>query len=169
MEKKDNAGRLQKYGVRYKNDMPYKSMSDEEIIKFPIDNFADIETCLFMWTIYSKFKLSLDIIDTWKFKFNSIITWYKHDGPCFKGIYRNTELCLFTYRGKMNLSNKHPLKLHVDSIGTKHSEKPEKFYSMLLKSTPEPRIDIFARKRHIGFDAWGDQVEDEKVGIESYL
>ena len=43
---------------------------------------------------------------------------------------------------------------------TVHSRKPQIFYQMLCRSTPEPRIDVFARKRHYGFDAWGDQVEN---------
>jgi N6-adenosine-specific RNA methylase IME4 len=44
---------------------------------------------------------------------------------------------------------------------TTHSEKPSMFYEILRIRTKEPRIDIFARKRHFGFDAYGDQVETE--------
>lgn len=43
----------------------------------------------------------------------------------------------------------------------KHSQKPDSFYDILKSNTQEPRIDIFARKRHEGFDAYGDQVEKE--------
>lgn len=44
----------------------------------------------------------------------------------------------------------------------KHSEKPDVFYANILKVTNAPRIDIFARKRHYGFDAWGNEVEKQQ-------
>jgi N6-adenosine-specific RNA methylase IME4 len=42
---------------------------------------------------------------------------------------------------------------------TTHSAKPRLFYTILKDRTLEPRIDIFARKRHEGFEAWGNEVE----------
>lgn len=42
-----------------------------------------------------------------------------------------------------------------------HSQKPDEFYEILRRRTPAPRIDIFARRRHFGFDAHGNQVEND--------
>ena len=41
------------------------------------------------------------------------------------------------------------------------------FYDMLLRNTPEPRIDIFSRKKHFGFDSYGNQAENP-VTLEAW-
>ena len=41
-------------------------------------------------------------------------------------------------------------------------------YDMLLHSTLEPRIDIFSRKKHQGFDSWGNECE-EPLTLMSYV
>ena len=38
-----------------------------------------------------------------------------------------------------------------------HSSKPDEFYNLIREMSPEPRIDIFARKSRVGFDTWGDE------------
>ena len=48
----------------------------------------------------------------------------------------------------------------IKEDSTNHSVKPMTFYNLLLRGTPEPRIDIFSRKKHIGFDSYGDQAEE---------
>ena len=147
----------------YKSRLPYKTMSDDQLLDFPIDNFTTKTCLLFLWIVHSKTQLALDMIKRWGFKYYAPITWYKHGGVCRNGIYADVELCLLAYRGKIRESTnfKNPIKLFVDSPSTTHSEKPNKFYNMLLKSTRVPRIDIFARRRHYGFDAYGDQVEPD--------
>ena len=40
-----------------------------------------------------------------------------------------------------------------------HSSKPEEFYELVREMSPEPRIDIFARRNINGFDSWGDEIE----------
>lgn len=42
-----------------------------------------------------------------------------------------------------------------------HSRKPDSFYEILRTNTPEPRIDIFARYRHFGFDSYGNEVQKD--------
>ena len=42
------------------------------------------------------------------------------------------------------------------------SDKSKKvFYNLINEMSPEPRLDVFARKRHDGFESWGLQVEQE--------
>ena len=42
----------------------------------------------------------------------------------------------------------------------KHSEKPDVFYELVMQLLGDfgPRIDLFARKLHTGWDAWGNEI-----------
>ena len=75
-----------------------------------------------------------------------------------QGIFRNSEFVVFGYRGPFNIPFKGrsiPAAFNGRTGG--HSKKPSEFYELLRTKTKPPRIDVFARKRHPGFDAWGDE------------
>ena len=143
--------------------LPYKVMSDKEIAEFPINDFAEDNCDLFMWVTHSKLPAGLDIVKQWGFKYHVLMAWDKAGGVCINGFYRRTELVISAYRGKLgvNVGEGSYLPTLFRQTKTGHSEKPKLFYELLRGRTREPRIDIFARKRHYGFDAWGDQVEQE--------
>jgi len=146
-----------------KEYFPYASMTDSEIINFPINDFADDECDLFLWVTHSKLPFGLEILKTWGFKYHVLLTWDKKNGVGLNGFYRRTEHVLYGYRKRMGVDFKEgtfiPTLFRVSR--TVHSEKPSMFYEILRLRTKEPRIDIFARKRHYGFDAYGDQVETQ--------
>ena len=133
---------------------------DDEIMNFPINNFMQDECSLFMWTTHLKLPVGLEIIKKWNLKYHCLFTWYKNTGLTMRGVFRNSEFVIFGYKGKFPFENKgKPLRTIFEGKTTGHSVKPSEFYEMLRTKTQEPRIDIFARKRHVGFDSWGDQVE----------
>ena len=144
---------------------PYKTMTDEEILAFPIHDFADMTSCdLFLWTIHSKLPFIFrELLPHWGFKYHVLLTWDKLSGMCIKGFYRRTEFVVYGYKGKFGIDFGKGAYLPTifASRPTKHSQKPDVFYERLRHRTREPRIDIFARKRHFGFDAFGDEVENQ--------
>jgi len=142
--------------------MPYKMMSDEEILNFPINNFVEEQGDLFLWTITSKIPFCFELLKKWGFKYMDFIAWDKEIGVPVNGIYRRAEWIIYAYKKKMgiNKSGKFIQTIIREKRG-KHSSKPNSFYKIIKNNTQEPRIDIFARKRHQGFDAWGDEVEEE--------
>lgn len=144
--------------------MPYKVMADVEIEKFPIDEFADNCCDLFLWTTHSKLPFTLKLIEKWGFKYHCLITWDKTNGIGINGFQRRTEMVVYAYRGKMGVirTKGHYIPTLITEKLTTHSTKPNLFYIILKERTLKPRLDIFARRRHDGFDAWGDQVEKEK-------
>ena len=85
-------------------ELPYKTMSLAEIINFPINQFADKNCLLFLWTIQKYIRDSFDIINSWGFKFNSLLAWDKVDGMNHGGFTRNVEFVLFAYRGGYNIN-----------------------------------------------------------------
>src|SRR3990167_10307806 len=145
-----------------KHNLPYKQMTDREILSFNINNFADMESCLFVWSTHLKLPIALKFCESNGFKYHCVLTWHKNTGVTMRGFYRNTELLLFAYRGSFPIENRGksiPLYFHAKTRG--HSVKPNEFYELIKNKTREPRIDVFARKRHEGFDAYGDEVESE--------
>jgi len=141
----------------------YSVMSDAEIMDFPINDFAELECDLFMWATHTKLPAALEIIKQWGFKYHVLMVWDKAGGICLNGFYRRTELVVYGYRGKMGVDSGVGAYLPTlfREAATVHSRKPNIFYTLLRGRTKEPRIDIFARKRHYGFDAYGDQVEKQ--------
>ena len=153
---------------KFSDSLPYSVMSDNELRSFPLNDFAEDDCQLFLWVTHSTLLFGLELLKIWGFKYHCLITWDKMQGVTICGVCRKTELVLYAYKGHQILKLKGvslPTVFRENRAG--HSVKPKLFYELLLKSTPEPRIDIFARKKHYGFDAWGNQV-DETPTLESY-
>ena len=152
--------------------LPYHTMTNTEILNFPIDDFVDRRGCeIFVWTVQSRLQFVLgQLLDKWGFKFQHLFTWKKNGGFTVHGIHFNAEYIVYGYTGKKLIDyNGRAIPSCFSAKRTKrHSEKPAEFYDMLRSKTQEPRIDIFARKRHLGFDAYGDQVQNAVPTIEAY-
>lgn len=136
-------------------------MTDEEIINFPIDSYADDECDLFLWTTNGKLKTALKILENWNFRYSSLLVWNKGDGLNHQGLHYTLEFVLYAYRKRKGLNYYKPLETYFKAKRLRHSQKPDLFYALIRERTQSPRIDIFARKRHYGFDAYGDQVKTQ--------
>jgi len=139
--------------------MPYELMTDEQIINFPIDDFADNNCDLFLWVVQSKIPTAVRLIEKWGFKYHCILTWDKTNGIGLNGFHRKTELVIYAYRGKMGIDRgkgKYIPTLFKEKL-TEHSVKPNIFYNLIRDRTQEPRIDIFNRRKILGFDGWGNE------------
>ena len=145
-------------GGKVRRSPDYDAMSDSEIAAFHIDRFAAPESSLFIWSTHKKIPVALDLLDAWGFNYYFTFTWAKRGGLTMQGIHRSTEFAVFGYRGPYPLPYEAPaLPAVFGGSSGRHSEKPATFYKMLRAKTRPPRIDIFARRRHGGFDSWGDQ------------
>lgn len=155
-------------GTALSTRLVYDTMPAEDIRQFPIDDFAAEECLLFIWVTNGKMgngypiiRFGFELLEEWGFLYHHVITWKKTNPFAFWSPIRSaTEHVLFGYRGKL------PKSYGVmPSIFTapnhRHSEKPARFYQLLRSWTPEPRIDLFARRAHEGFDGWGDEYVGE--------
>ena len=150
--------------------LPYKTMSDADTMALPINSIADDNCQLFMWITQSKLPFGFDLFKAWGFKYHCLLTWDKTKGVCLHGFNRRTEFVIFGYKGKFESKGRgRTIPTIFTEVSTVHSRKPQIFYEMLVRGTPEPRIDIFARKKHFGFDAWGDQVDNEMNSLEAFI
>ena len=163
---------LQKQTMKDRLCDRYDTIESTNIIDFPIDEYASEECLLFLWVTNSKddtgkpiIKLGFEILEAWGFIYHNTITWDKHNAfALWSPIQGQTEHCLFAYRGNFSkLTNKQNAVMRnlIAEPVKRHSQKPARFYQLLRAWTPTPRIDIFARNAHEGFDGWGDEYVGE--------
>ena len=146
--------------------VPYSTMKDKEILAFDIDYFAAKDCKLFLWTTNQKLPVAFECLKEWGFKYHATFSWVKKNGPCILGIHYITEYCLMAYRGQYGRPN---ITSAIDTtFYGKHSEKPPAFYRDIIPKTDAPRIDLFGRRRHAGFDSWGDQVQPAPLNLHDY-
>ena len=61
--------------------------------------------------------------------------------------------------GNPQLADRKDFKTLFEGKRRGHSRKPVEFYDLLRRVAPGPRIDLFSREGHEGFDAWGNEVD----------
>lgn len=150
--------------------MPYATMSLDEIKAVPVADWADEDAFLWLWATNSRSHSSgmpilvqaFELMEWWGFRYYTMLTWVKPTGVCPFGPYQiTTEHCLFGYREKCVFPSGSLGKMRTafDSSKGRHSEKPSCLYEDIARYFEGPRLDVFGRRRHAGFDAWGDEVE----------
>lgn len=156
-------------GCGLTESLPYKTMSEEELKNFPIDDYAADESILFLWATNSKLtngrpclQVAFEILERWGFKFRMLLIWKKDKAYAIWTPFRGqTEFVLFSTRNIHNCPPYGQYSNIFEAPVTKHSEKPARFYQMIRSCTPKPRIDLFARRAHEEFDGWGDEYVGE--------
>lgn len=143
----------------------YDVMSIWEICALPVKKIADNNCILFLWTTFPNLKESLMVMEAWGFKYSTLgFSWIKlnkENGKPFFGIgyytKSNCEVCLIGSKG-------HPPKKsnYISSViiskKREHSRKPDEARDRIVKLCGDlPRIELFAREKHQGWDVWGNQ------------
>ena len=140
--------------------IPYQTMTIEEIKSLKVANLADENCELYLWTTQKYLPFSFEVIASWGFKYCQTLTWCKKPmGTGQGGVYTpTTEFLILGRKGKMP---------KVDRINTtwwelkrqsRHSKKPDFFRQLIEQLSNPPRIELFARDRILGWDAWGDEI-----------
>ena len=157
-------------------DLCYPTMTYAEIANLPIGEWVANDAFIWLWATNSKSRSSgkpilvqaFELLDAWNFSYYTTVTWSKSTGPCPFGPYQiTTEHCLFGYRGKCLFpkGSLGKMKTAFNAPVTRHSEKPSSLYRDIARYFEGPMLDVFARRRHSGFDGWGDQVEPAEVMV----
>lgn len=137
--------------------LPYPIMTIEEIKNLPISDLAYKDCHLYLWTTHKYLPFCFEIVKTWGFKYQCLMTWVKNVGfTPFSWMY-STEHILFCTKGNLPLLKK-GVRLDFRAKVRQHSRKPSEFYEIVKQVSPEPRIDLFSRERRGGFDQWGNEI-----------
>jgi len=145
-------------------DKHYSLMKTKEIIAMPVKNLADKTGChLYLWVTNNFLKDGLAVMEAWGFRYITMITWMKEGSIGLGQYYRGmTEHCLF---GSLSILpykkiNGKRMQGATGFIAPKqeHSRKPDKMRQMIEAVSYSPRIELFARERFNGWDAWGNEI-----------
>lgn len=139
----------------------YDTMTLEEIKKLPVSDFAEEGCHLWLWATNQFLRQAFEVMESWGFKYLSLITWVKPSG-CGNWFVSRTQHLLFGYKDKcqFNKARYKPTVLHTN-IPKKHSEKPEEFYELIESISDDKKLELFAREKKEGWDVWGNEVDSD--------
>lgn len=144
----------------------YKGMKLSDICNLPVAQISANDSILFLWTTYPMLKEALQVINQWEFNYKSIaFQWIKLNPKSltpFYGLGRwtrgNTEPCLLATKGKPKRKSASVFQL-IQEPRRKHSQKPDIVRDKIIELVGDlPRIELFAREKVIGWDAWGNEI-----------
>ena len=156
---------------------PYPVMSTESIKELKVSEIAAENAILFIWTTDYHLEKCMQVIKAWGFEYKTVgFVWAKKTKKgtpvCFMGAYTmksGTELCLLATKGKdaHKLVKKHNIKSLIESERMEHSKKPNEVRTRIVELVGDiPRVELFARQKVEGWDAWGNEVQSD-VNLES--
>jgi len=139
-------------------ELDYTTMTIDEIKLFPIRKIMADNCHVYLWTTHKYLPTAFDIFKLWGVNYECLLTWVKNVGFTPYSWMYSTEHILFGRAGSLELLKKGE-RVDFSAKVREHSRKPNEFYDLVRRVSPEPRIDVFAREKHDGFDVWGDEVK----------
>jgi N6-adenosine-specific RNA methylase IME4 len=143
---------------RSRRDLPYDSLSLNEIRALPVADLAADDAHLLLWTTNRYVIDAYDVAKSWGFRPSQLLTWCKSRrglGP--GGVFANTsEFIVYARRGKPTHTVRQDSTWWEWPRGP-HSAKPDASLDLVEQTFPGPYLEMFARRARFGWDYWGDQ------------
>ena len=147
----------------------YPTVKLETLAKLPVADIAASTSVLFLWATNPLLPQALKLIEAWGFEYKTVFkVWLKRGANgqplCGCGWWSrpSTEMVLVATRGggymKWKRNFNEPQEF-VSARDKKHSQKPDGVREAIRNFLDVPsRIELFARSRAPGFDAWGLEI-----------
>jgi N6-adenosine-specific RNA methylase IME4 len=148
----------------------YQTMSHKELCALPVKELAAPDSVLLIWIVQTQIPQALKVVSAWGFSLKSVaFIWKKGSGlPLFpddvvhqmgmgKWTRAEFEQCWLATKGN-------PKRQHADvrqvltEKRREHSRKPDGIHERIERLVGGPYIELFARQRRLGWDAWGNEV-----------
>lgn len=132
----------------------YEALSDQIIKNLPINKLQK-RGLLFLWTINAKYRVSLQLMDDWGYKFVDEIVWVKK--TCNNKIAKShgywlqhaKETCLVGIKGDFHIEE-NLIPDVIFSLRRGQSQKPEEIYQMIEQIVPDGCfLEIFGRRNNL--------------------
>lgn len=157
-------------------DRHYPLMTVRKIAALPIGEIAAPDAHLWSWATSNYLADAIDCGRAWGFRYIGCRPWVKAEPqywgerqqdiwiPQAPGLGQymrcDAEFLLLFVRGKAMVPKWKPRQTIYAPRG-RHSAKPDCVRRDIEKMSPGPRIELFARERHEGWAAWGNEVQSD--------
>lgn len=145
--------------------LPYPTMTLDAIKALPVAPFATDDAHLYLWTTNSFVREVYGVAEAWGFRPSMLLTWCKAPlgiGPGWE-FASATEFVLFARRGKATFGQRPKAESRNwwEWKRGRHSEKPGPFFDLVERVSPGPYLELFARTKRLGWDAWGNEIDSD--------
>ncbi len=152
----------------------YSTVSDDDLLSFPMQDLLAEQSILFLWTTSPRLDFALRCIGAWGLHYRGVgFVWVKTrktgEPIGAQGVRPSIVKPTVEYvLAASTVKKGRPLKLADESVRNTvfapkgaHSEKPDEVRQSIERMYPErSKLEIFARHRHHGWDAWGNEVSE---------
>lgn len=153
----------------------YPTMDLDWICRLPIKHVVAEDAALALWVYGPRLPEAFKVMDAWGFEYKSdLFSWLKTTDagePTFgTGYYtrKNTEQVLLGKRGHGLKRLDRGVSQTILAPRREHSRKPDEVLEGLERLFgPVRRLELFARKRRPGWEAWGNEVPSPHCSDES--
>ena len=149
----------------------YGTMPVSDICALPVERIAAPDSALFLWVTCPCLPYAFDVLDAWGFTYKTAaFVWIKKNKKAdslFWGLGHwtraNAEICLLATKGSPKRISKSVRQLIVSPV-EEHSKKPDEVRDRIVQLFGDvPRVELFARQRAEGWDAWGNEIEPDII------
>ena len=144
----------------------YPTMDLAGICGLPVERITAGRAHLYLWVPNALVREGLRVMDSWGFHYKSdLFTWEKVTNagdPAFgTGYYtrKSTEQLLYATRGRGLRRIDRGVSQCIRAPRREHSRKPDEVIEGLERLFgPVRRLELFARRQRLGWEAWGNEV-----------
>ena len=141
-------------------ELPYPTMSVDEIANMPVADLAEVGCHLWLWTTNEFLHDGFHVMKSWGFKYLAPIHWIKPSG--FGNYWQHrTQTILFGYYQKCQFNLERYLPNHFTANAGKHSQKPDASFDLVERVSDPARLEIFSRRYRFGWHVFGNEVESD--------
>lgn len=154
----------------------YSTLTLAEIRDLPVPDLLAGDAMVWLWTTNAHLHEAFHVLEAWGVAYKVTATWPKRRFGLGYWLRGKTEHLLLAVRGRPRTGYVGPHGAMGSSWSTLieepapddallmsgkwrgHSVKPRSGYEMVEAISPRPRLELFARERRRGWDAWGDEL-----------
>jgi N6-adenosine-specific RNA methylase IME4 len=137
--------------------LDYPTLTLDQIKALDIGKLAfDEGAHVYLWTTMRFLPAAFDLFEAWNIAYECELVWAKNVGFTPYSFMYDHESVLFGRIGNLDLLKKGERTVFQAKV-REHSRKPAEFYDLVRRVSPEPRLDMFSREPHEGFEQWGNE------------
>ncbi|APF32861.1 MT-A70 family methyltransferase [Microbacterium paludicola] len=153
-----NPGQKGRYGAQ----AHYPLMTIDAIRAMPISNLAADNAHLYLWCYPAVRRVAEEIMEDWGFCFVDEFIWGKDQMGLGQYFRHAHETLLLGVKGKLPVRFRGQRSFSMLPRQS-HSYKLEEVHQMVMRMSPGPYLELFARRPFPGWKVWGDGVESDIV------